>query len=278
KIEGIYNALVLGVRDYFIKNNLKTAVIGLSGGLDSAVTLAIVADAIGNKNTMALLMPTKYSSTHSIEDSIEMAKRCEISYNIVNLEKLRNEFENTLADIFVGTEPNVAEENIQARLRGSILMAYSNKFGNIVLNTSNKSEFAVGYSTLYGDMNGAMSVLGDVYKTDVYHLGYFINKTRGNIIPENILTKAPSAELRFDQKDSDSLPDYDILDNILYDYIEQNLSADEIEFKGVDRKIIDRVLKMLKFSEYKRFQSPPILRVSSKAFGSGRKIPIVTKC
>ncbi|MDR2011136.1 MAG: NAD+ synthase [Bacteroidales bacterium] len=277
KIEGIYNALVLGIKDYFAKSGLKNAVIGLSGGIDSAVTLAIIIEALGNENVTTLLMPTKYSSQHSIDDSIEMANRCNVNYHILNIEKLRIEFDKTLHDIFINTKPNVTEENIQARIRGNILMAYSNKFGNIVLNTSNKSELAVGYSTLYGDMNGALSVLGDVYKTDVYKLANYINKTKGNIIPENIIIKEPSAELRPDQKDNDSLPDYDVLDSVLFAYIEQKLSTEEIKYKGINTEIVDHILRLVNFSEYKRSQAPPTLRVSSKAFGSGRKMPIVAK-
>lgn len=277
KISNIYNALVLGIKDYFKKSGFKKAVLGLSGGIDSAITLALAIDALGNENVDTILMPTKYSSDHSVKDSIDMADICKIKYHIINIENLRLQFEESLTNVFIGTKPNVTEENIQARIRGCILMAYSNKFGNIVLNTSNKSECAVGYSTLYGDMNGAMSVLGDVYKTDVYKLAEYINKNKGNIIPQNIIDKEPSAELRPDQKDNDSLPDYPILDTILYNYIENNLSADEIEQKGIDRKTIDFVIRLVNNSEYKRFQSAPILKVSSKSFGIGRKIPIVAK-
>lgn len=277
KISDIYKALVLGVRDYFHKSGLSKAVLGLSGGIDSAVTLAIVSEALGNENIEAILMPTRYSSDHSVTDSIDMAHRCGIKYNIISIENLRLEFGNTMDSVFKETTVDVTEENIQARIRGSILMAYSNKFGNIVLNTSNKSEIAVGYSTLYGDMNGALSVLGDVYKTDVYKLAHYINENKNNIIPLNIITKAPSAELRPDQKDNDSLPDYEILDEILYSYIEQKLSADDIEQKGINRNIIDFVIKLVNYNEYKRFQSPPVLRVSSKSFGFGRRMPIVAK-
>jgi len=273
----IYNALVLGVKDYFAKVGFTKAVIGLSGGVDSALTLAIAVGALGNKNVDAILMPSKYSSQHSIDDAIEMAKRCNIKYHIIGIENLRIEFESTLDSIFAGTKEGVTEENIQARSRGSILMAYSNKFGHIVLNTSNKSEAAVGYSTLYGDMNGAISVLGDVYKTDIYKLCHYINEEISNIIPKNTIAKPPSAELRPDQKDNDSLPEYDILDQILFSYIEQKMSADEIADIIPDRETIDFVLNLVNLSEYKRFQSPPILRISSKAFGFGRRMPIVAK-
>lgn len=277
KYSDIYNALVLGVKDYFAKVGFKKAVIGLSGGVDSALTLAIAVGALGNENVDAILMPSKYSSQHSIDDAVEMAKRCKIKYHTIGIEKLRIEFESTLSSIFKGTKEGITEENIQARSRGSILMAYSNKFGHIVLNTSNKSEAAVGYSTLYGDMNGAISVLGDVYKTDVYELCHYINKNIADIIPENTITKPPSAELRPDQKDNDSLPDYDILDKILFSYIEQKMSADEIAEIIPDRETIDFVLRLVNLSEYKRFQTPPILRISSKAFGFGRRMPIVAK-
>ena len=206
KFSDIYNALVLGVKDYFEKLGFTKTVIGLSGGIDSALTLAIAVAALGNKNVVALLMPSKYSSEHSIADAVDMAKRCKVKYHIINIEKLRIEFGGTMHNLFDGTKEGITEENIQARLRGSILMAYSNKFGNMVLNTSNKSEAAVGYSTLYGDMNGAISVLGDVYKTDIYKLCDYINNNIADIIPQNTITKPPSAELRPDQKDNDSLP------------------------------------------------------------------------
>jgi NAD+ synthase (glutamine-hydrolysing) len=277
RIAFITKALITGIKDYFSKSGLKKAVLGLSGGIDSAVTLALAIQALGNENVDVLLMPTVFSSNHSVDDSIEMVKRCNISHHIINIEKLRNSFSETMADVFTNTKPDVAEENIQARLRGSILMAYSNKFGHIVLNTSNKSEAAVGYTTLYGDMNGALSVLGDVYKTDVYLLAEYINSEFGNIIPQNIISKAPSAELRPDQKDIDSLPDYSILDKILFSYIEQKKCAANIEETGIDRQTIDYVLKLVNANEYKRFQAPPILRISSKSFGFGRRMPVVAK-
>lgn len=273
RIENIYNALVLGIRDFFIKNKFKKALLGLSGGIDSAVTLAIAIEAIGAKNVMSILMPTKFSSDHSISDSLEMVKRTNSPHEIINIEQIRLHFLDCLAEIFTGKEENITEENIQARIRGTILMAYSNKFGNILLNTSNKSEFAVGYSTLYGDMNGSLSVLGDVYKTDVYNLAKYININKNNIIPLNIITKIPSAELRPNQTDQDSLPPYDILDKILYSYIEENLSKTEITY--FDKDTVDKVIKLVKNSEFKRFQAAPILRVSSKAFGNGRKFPII---
>ncbi len=277
KYENIYKALVLGIKDYFHKSGFSKAVIGLSGGVDSALTLAIAIGALGAENITTLLMPTKYSSHHSIKDAVDMAKRCKVKYHIINIEDIRLKFEDTMSDIFVGTEQGITEENIQARLRGSILMSFSNKFGHILLNTSNKSEAAVGYSTLYGDMNGALSVLGDVYKTDVYKLCRYINENVADIIPENTIIKPPSAELRPNQKDNDSLPEYDILDTILFSYIEQKLPISAIEKKIPNRETIEFVLNLVNKTEYKRFQSPPILRISSKAFGFGRRMPIVAK-
>lgn len=277
KYADIYRALVLGVKDYFTKSGLKKAVLGLSGGIDSALCLAIAVGSLGAENVEVLLMPTAYSSSHSVDDAIDMAKRCGVKYHIIDIEKLRIGFERTMSNLFDGTKPGITEENIQARLRGSILMAFSNKFGHIVLNTSNKSEAAVGYSTMYGDMNGALSVIGDVYKTDVYKLSEYINKNIADIIPQNTITKAPSAELRPNQKDNDSLPEYDILDKILYAYIENRLPVDKINQIVKDRDTVAHIVKLINNSEYKRFQSPPILRISSKAFGFGRRMPIVAK-
>ncbi len=274
--EKIHDALVLGIRDYFIKSKLKTATLGLSGGIDSAVTLALAVDALGAENVRVLLLPSKYSSDHSVNDAVKMAKIIDIQYDIIKIQDVFELFQHTLKPIFVGKSEDLTEENLQSRIRGVLLMALSNKFGNILLNTSNKSEIATGYGTLYGDMNGGLSVLGDVYKTDVYRLARFINRNK-EVIPENIITKAPSAELRFDQKDSDSLPEYDILDAILYRYIEQQLSAKAIISQGFDSAIVERVLKLVNFNEYKRFQTPPILRISQKAFGGGRRMPIVAR-
>ena len=275
--ESIFNAITLGLRDYFAKMNFKKAVLGLSGGIDSAVVLAFAVNALGHENVHSILMPTCYSSSHSVDDSLEMLKRTKSSYNIIPIEDLRKQFGVAMSEAFEGTKPGLAEENIQARLRGSILMPYSNKFGNILLNTSNKSEEAVGYSTLYGDMCGSLSLLGDVYKTEVYRLARYINEHCGNIIPENIITKAPSAELRPDQKDQDSLPPYDILDGILNCYLENNMTAEEIKANGFDSETVDFVLKLVKRVEYKRFQAPPILRVSSCAFGHSQDEPLVAK-
>jgi len=272
--ELIYNALVLGLRDYFNKSGLKTATIGLSGGLDSAVTAAIAVDALGSENVHGLLLPSQYSSNHSIADAQKLVQNLKIGSNLIPIKDIYFGFETALAPVFANRPPDVTEENLQARIRGTLLMAYSNKFGHILLNTSNKSEAAVGYGTLYGDMNGGISVLGDVYKTDVYKLAHYMNRHK-ETIPENTILKPPSAELRPDQKDSDSLPEYDILDAILFRYIELNKSAADIIQEGFDALTTEKVIRMVNRNEYKRFQCPPILRVSGKAFGFGRRMPIV---
>lgn len=275
-IEKIYTALILGIKDYFAKNGFKKSTLGLSGGIDSAVTLVLAEKALGAENIRVLLMPSKYSSDHSVEDAVSLAKNLKIEYDIVKINEIVDAFDQSLAPVFKNLPPDIAEENIQARVRGSLLMALSNKFGHILLNTSNKSEAAVGYGTLYGDMNGGLSVLGDVYKTDVFNLARFINKD-SEIIPINTIIKPPSAELRPDQKDSDSLPDYEILDRILFEYIEMAKSPAEIIAEGFDEITVKRTILMVNRNEYKRFQAPPILRISSKAFGFGRKMPLVAK-
>ncbi|MFY9592422.1 MAG: NAD+ synthase [Bacteroidales bacterium] len=275
KYESIYSALILGIKDFFEKSNLKKAVVGLSGGLDSAVVVALLVNALGKENVDVLLLPTKYSSQHSIDDSLEMVKRCGINHHIVDIEELRKMYLKTMEKVFENTKEDITEENIQARIRGSVLMAYSNKFGNILLNTSNKSEAAVGYSTMYGDMNGALAVIGDLYKSEVYELADYINQNFNNMIPQNIIDKIPSAELRPNQKDSDSLPDYEILDKILFLYIEQNLSEEEIIKKGLPQEIVHRIIRLVNSSEFKRFQMPPVLKISRKSFGDGRKMPLV---
>jgi NAD+ synthase (glutamine-hydrolysing) len=275
-VELIHKALATGIHDYFTKSGLKKCIIGLSGGIDSAVCLCLAVEALGAENTRALLMPSRYSSEHSVRDAVELAERLKIEYDIISIEKPFGAFEENLKPIFEGKERDVTEENIQARIRAVLLMAVSNKYGCILLNTSNKSEAAVGYGTLYGDMAGGLSVIGDVYKTDVYRLAGFINKET-EIIPQNIITKLPSAELRPGQLDSDSLPDYNILDPILYQYIDLQKPADKIIGEGIDRATVDRVIKMINFNEYKRYQAPPVLRVSSKSFGDGRRMPLVAK-
>ena len=272
----IQKALVTGIRDYFRKTNFTKAILGLSGGIDSAVTLCLASEALGNKNVKALLLPSRYSSEHSVNGSIELAQSLGVDFEVISIEKPFSAFEEILSPVFKGIKPDVTEENIQARIRALILMAFSNKFGYILLNTSNKSETAVGYSTLYGDMAGGISVIGDVYKTDVFKLAHFINRN-DKIIPETIINKPPSAELRPDQLDTDSLPEYRILDSILYQYIEQQKPPDKIEIEASLKDLIPKVLKMINASEYKRYQSPPALRISSKAFGDGRKMPIAAK-
>ncbi|WP_321279379.1 NAD+ synthase [Marinifilum fragile] len=275
-IEKIHDALVLGLKDYFGKMGFKKATLGLSGGIDSAVTVVLAERALGKENVRVLLMPSEFSSDHSIKDAVDLAENLGIEYEIVNIQEIFSEFQKALKPSFGDLPFNVAEENIQARIRGTLVMGLSNKFGHILLNTSNKSEAAVGYGTLYGDMNGGLSVLGDVYKTDVFKMAWFMNKDQ-EIIPVNTIVKPPSAELRPDQKDSDSLPDYDVLDGILYRYIEKNMSTKEIIADGFEKQTVEKAIRLVNMNEYKRFQTPPILRVSSKAFGFGRKIPLVAK-
>ena len=272
----IYKALVLGLRDYFKKTGLKTCIIGLSGGIDSALCLCIAADALGKENVRALLMPSRYSSDHSVTDAVALAGNLGVHYDLINIEKPFRAFEEELAPVFNGMERDIAEENIQARIRATLLMAVSNKHGCIVLNTSNKSEAAVGYGTLYGDMAGGLSVIGDVYKTDVYRLADYINR-KGEVIPRNIITKMPSAELRPNQFDTDSLPDYNILDSILIQYIEMQKPASRIIKDGADSDTVLKVIRMINSNEYKRYQAPPVLRISSKAFGAGRRMPLVAR-
>lgn len=274
KIEKMYHALVLGVRDYFVKSKFSKAIIGLSGGIDSALTLAIAVEALGKENVKSVLLPSKYSSDHSINDSIELCKNLDSPYETISIEEVVKSFNLSLSNSFQGLKEDVTEENIQARARGVILMAMSNKFGNILLNTSNKSEMAVGYGTLYGDMCGGLSVIGDVYKTEVFEMCRFINRNK-EIIPESIITKPPSAELRPDQKDSDSLPDYEVLDAILFQYIESSKSGNEIINQGFEEDTVKRSIQLVNRNEYKRYQAAPILRVSPRAFGMGRLMPLV---
>lgn len=276
RIELIHDALVTGIRDYFKKLGFSKAILGSSGGIDSAVVQALAARALGAENVRAILLPSRYSSDHSVNDAEQLSKNLNTPYDILPIEQSVSAIEQSLSPHFTGTQADLTEENIQSRSRGLLLMALSNKFGYILLNTSNKSENAVGYGTLYGDMCGGLSVIGDLYKTQVYELARFINKD-GEVIPENILTKAPSAELRPDQKDSDSLPEYDILDEVLYQYIEERKGPKEIIAAGYDEALVKRILKLVNMNEYKRYQTPPILRVSAKAFGMGRKMPIVAK-
>ena len=276
KIKEIHDGLVLGVKDYFGKLGFTKAIIGLSGGIDSAITTVLAVEALGADNVRVILMPSQFSSQHSVDDSVKLSETLGIQYDIIHIEDIYKSYMSKLEPIFGDLPFNVTEENLQARARGMLLMAVSNKFGNIVLNTSNKSEAAVGYGTLYGDMCGGLSVIGDVYKTEVYELAHYINRDE-EIIPNHIITKPPSAELRPNQKDSDSLPDYDILDEILKLYIEDRQGPDEIIAKGHDPALVKRILRLVNINEFKRYQTAPALRVSSKAFGMGRRMPIVGK-
>jgi len=275
-IEQIHQGIILGIRDYFYKSGFKQAILGLSGGIDSAVVCALAAEALGPQNVMAVLLPSRFSSDHSIKDAEDLVKNLGCMHETIAIKDITEAFENTLSPQFKGLPFNIAEENIQSRSRAVVLMAMCNKFGYILLNTSNKSEAAVGYGTLYGDMCGGISVIGDVYKTQVFELARHINRER-EIIPENSIIKPPSAELRPNQKDTDSLPEYDILDKILAGYIEHQYSSAEIIKMGYDEATVRRVIRLINLAEHKRYQTPPILRVSPKAFGMGRRMPIVGK-
>jgi NAD+ synthase (glutamine-hydrolysing) len=276
RVEMMHNALVFGIKDYFSKMGFTKAVLGLSGGMDSALTLVLAVEALGAENVIPVMMPTRFSSDHSITDSIQLAENLGVKTKRIPVDPMMDSFLHQLNPAFGGLPEDVTEENLQARIRGVILMALANKLNMILLNTSNKSEAAVGYATLYGDMNGGLSVLGDVYKTDVYALARHINHNR-EIIPYNIYIKAPSAELRPGQKDSDSLPEYDVLDPVLYHYIEMKEPLATIISHGFPKEVVEKVISLVNRSEYKRFQSPPILRVSSKAFGMGRRMPLVAR-
>lgn len=275
-IRQIHEALVMGIRDYFSKMGFTKAILGSSGGIDSAVALALACEALGADNVRAILMPSPFSSSHSVSDAEALSKNLNNPYDIVPIKEVYDSFLSTLKPIFKDLPFSLAEENIQSRSRGNILMAIANKLGYILLNTSNKSELATGYGTLYGDMAGGLSILGDVYKMQVYALAKHINRHK-EIIPINIITKAPSAELRPNQKDSDSLPEYDILDKVLYQYIERRQGPKEIITMGVEPALVNRIVKLVNTNEYKRNQFCPIIRVSAKAFGVGRRVPIVGK-
>jgi NAD+ synthase (glutamine-hydrolysing) len=275
-IELIHKALVTGIHDYFAKTRFSSCLVGLSGGIDSALCLCLAVEALGNENARALLMPSRYSSEHSVADAVALAKNLNVKYDIINIEKPFKAFEEDLAPLFSGKEKDITEENLQARIRAVLLMAVSNKFGCILLNTSNKSEAAVGYGTLYGDMAGGLSVIGDLYKTDIYRLANYINRN-GEIIPDNTIVKKPSAELRPGQFDTDSLPEYRVLDSILYQYIELQKPADRISGEGIDGATVQKVIRLINYNEYKRYQAPPVLRVSSKSFGDGRRMPLVAR-
>jgi NAD+ synthase (glutamine-hydrolysing) len=276
RIESIHDALVMGLRDYVHKCGFTKVVIGLSGGIDSALTCCLAVEALGPENVLGITMPSQYSSRGSVEDSEKLASHLGIEFRIVPIAGIHTAYLEALKDAFAGTGSGIAEENIQARIRGNIWMAFANKFGHLALTAGNKSELAVGYCTLYGDMSGALCVLGDVYKTQVYELARYVNRG-GEIIPSAIIDKAPSAELRPGQVDQDTLPPYPILDSILYNYIECGLSPSQIIDKGFDSDTVYWVVKAVCRSEYKRRQAAPGLKVSSKAFGVGRRMPIAAR-
>lgn len=271
-----YKAIVLGLRDYFEKSGFKTACLGLSGGIDSAVVLAVAVDALGAENVRVLMLPSHFSSSHSVSDSVKLAKTLGVKCEMVEIEPIYTQFINSLSTVCGNTPFSVAEENLQSRIRGTILMFLSNKFGNLLLNTTNKSEACMGYGTLYGDTNGAISILGDLYKTEVYALAEYINRG-GEVIPRSIIIKAPSAELRPDQKDSDTLPEYDILDKILYHLIEENMSVMEVASEGYDIELVSKINKAIKNNEHKRYQLAPSIRLSKCVLGKDRVMPIVSK-
>jgi NAD+ synthase (glutamine-hydrolysing) len=274
---GIYEALVLGTRDYVRKCGFSRALVGLSGGIDSALVACIAVDALGKENVRGITMPSQYSSTGSVDDSRILADNLGIRLDRIPIEGLFQSYEQALAPLFTGTKPDLTEENIQSRARGMLLMAMSNKFGDLVLTTGNKSEMSVGYCTLYGDMVGALAVIGDVMKTRVYDLCRYVNRER-EIIPAAILEKPPSAELRPGQKDIDSLPPYEVLDPILEAYVERYETPEAIAAEhGFDLELVRSVVKLVERSEYKRQQAAPVLKVTEKAFGMGRRFPIAVK-
>src|SRR5579863_969028 len=281
QIEGeeasVYAALVLGTKDYVYKCGFQRVILGLSGGIDSALTAAIAVEALGAENVMGVSLPSQYSSEHSLIDARELACRLGIRLKIIEINEIFDDYRRSLAPVFEGRPEDVTEENIQSRIRGAILMALSNKFNGLVLTTGNKSELAVGYCTLYGDMVGGLAVISDVPKTMVYRLSRYVNSRRP-LIPQASLEKPPSAELRAGQMDSDTLPPYEVLDVILEDYIEQSHTADQIaEERGFDVSLVRRVIRMVERSEYKRQQAAPGLKISEKAFGYGRRFPIAAK-
>lgn len=276
KVSQIHKAIILGIRDYFTKMGFSKATLGASGGIDSAVVQALAVEALGKENVHVLLMPSEFSSAHSVEDAEKLSHVLGNRYEVIPIKEIYESYLLALHPLFKDLQFSVAEENIQSRIRGNLLMGLANKYSYILLNTSNKSELAVGYGTLYGDMAGGLSILGDIYKTQVYELAQFINSNE-EIIPLNIINKAPSAELRPGQKDTDSLPEYNILDTILYQYIELRKGPKEVISSGFNEKIVSQILKLVNTAEYKRNQFCPIIRVSRKAFGVGRRVPIVAQ-
>ena len=268
-VEDAHKKIIGTIRSFFKKAGATSAVIGLSGGIDSAVVMALAAEALGKDNVHGILMPSQFSTLHSIADAVALAENIGCSYNMVSIEPIFNRYQKELSVIFEGTEPDVTEENLQARIRGTILMAYSNKFKSLLLNTSNKSELSVGYGTLYGDLSGAMMVIADLYKVEVYELARYINRER-TIIPESSITKAPSAELRNGQKDTDSLPDYAVMDPILYAMNELGKSESDLKLE-YDEKTVERVARLRKGASFKVHQIPPILKVGDKPLAYPQK-------
>ena len=275
-IESVFDALVLGVRDYMGKCGFRKAVVGLSGGIDSALTAVIAAHAVGSKNVLGIAMPSPYSSAGSVEDSRELSQNLGIAFEVIPISSIYFSYLSTLFRSFSGTEKNTTEENLQARIRGNILMAFSNKYGYLLLSTGNKSEMATGYCTLYGDMSGGLAILSDVPKTMVYQIAEYVNR-KGHMIPQRIIEKAPSAELKPNQVDQDTLPPYAILDQIIELWIEEGLSIQEIVARGFDREVVLWTVKRIDQNEYKRKQAPPGLKITSKAFGAGRRMPIAAR-
>jgi NAD+ synthase (glutamine-hydrolysing) len=273
RVQAVHDALVLGIRDYMRKCGFERAVIGLSGGIDSALTASLAAEAVGGKNVLGITMPSPFSSPGSIEDSRILAARLGIGFEVIPITAIQEAYLRELGPHFQGRPADTTEENIQARIRGNILMAFSNKFGALVLSTGNKSELAVGYCTLYGDMSGGLAAISDVPKTMVYDLARYVNRS-AEIIPQAILDKPPSAELKAGQLDSDSLPPYPVLDGILHHFVEERLALPDIVAKGYDRETVERVVGLVERNEYKRKQAPPGLKVTTKAFGAGRRMPI----
>jgi NAD+ synthase (glutamine-hydrolysing) len=274
----IYAALVTGLRDYTRKNGFEHVVLGLSGGIDSTLVALIAVDALGPDAVTCVVMPSKYSSEGTQNDARELARKLGTQLIEIEIERAAELYEQLLAESFEGREPDIAEENIQARIRGNLVMALSNKFGWLVLTTGNKSELSVGYATLYGDMAGGFGVLKDVFKGWVYRLTEWRNqKAGGDLVPPEIMTRPPSAELRYEQRDDEALPPYDILDGILEGYVEEDLDADQLVRRGLPREEVERVIRMVDLAEYKRRQAPPGIRISTRAFGRDRRLPITNR-